>query len=112
MTAHEKRVVVCMAISERGCEMKVKELKKELKGQYTDIVPFHTDRRNAIPFTQLGREFDGKYGKAFDKVLDEKEVVEYKLGEWKETYSWTMNEFVSGSAGKTKVTRQLIIYFK
>lgn len=91
--------------------MKVKELKKKLKGQYTEIIPFHTDHRNAIPFTQLGRDFDGKYGKEFDKVLDEKEVVEYKLGEWKKTATWTGKEMLTG-VGHYEMTRYLKIYLK
>ena len=91
--------------------MKVKELLKELKGQYTNIIPFHTDRRHAIPYTQLGREFDGLSGKAFQKVLDEKEVVEYKLGEWKKVACWSMKEFKDG-VGHYEQQRTLTIYFK
>ena len=36
--------------------MKVKELKKQLKGQYTDIIPINNAHRNALPFTQLGAD--------------------------------------------------------
>lgn len=91
--------------------MKVKELRKQLKGNYTEIIPFHTDRRNVIPFTQLPREFWGLKGKSFDKVLDEKEVVEYKLGEWKRTACWTNEELIKG-VGHYEMTRYLTIYFK
>lgn len=91
--------------------MKVKELKKKLKGEYTEIIPFHTDRRNVIPFTQLPREFRGLKGKSFDKVLDEKEVVEYKLGERKKTACWSGKELIGG-AGHYEMTRYLTIYFK
>lgn len=91
--------------------MTVKELKKKLKGQYTDILPFHTDRRNVIPFTQLGKDFDGKYGKAFEKVLDEKEVVEWELGEWQKTACWSGKEIFTGE-GHYEMKRWLTVYFK
>lgn len=91
--------------------MKVKELKKKLKGQYTDIRPVHTDHRKATPFTQLGKDLDGLAGKAFDRVLDEKEVVEWKLGEWKKTSCWTGGEMATG-AGHCETQRWLTIYFK
>lgn len=91
--------------------MKVKELRKRLKGQYTEIIPFHTDRRNVIPFTQLPPEFRGLIGKKFDDVLDEKEVVEYKLGEWKRTACRTPEELIKG-VGHYEMTRYLTIYFK
>lgn len=91
--------------------MKVKELKKQLKGQYTNIIPFHTDRKKAIPFTQLGKDLSGLTGRAFDKVFDEKEVVEYRLGEWQKVACWTMEEFASG-VGHYEQQRDLYIYFK
>lgn len=92
-------------------KMKVKELRKQLKGEYTEIIPFHTEKRNVIPFTQLPREFLGLKGKKFDRVLDEKEVVEYKLGERKRTACWTSEELIEG-VGHYKMTRYLTIYFK
>ena len=91
--------------------MTVKELKKQLKGQYTNIIPFRSDRRNAIPFTQLGKEFDGLTGKAFDRMLDTKEVVEYKLGEWKKVACWSGSEMKTG-IGHYEQHRTLTIYFK
>ena len=84
--------------------MTVKELRQKLKGQYTNIIPFHTDRRNALPFTQLGREFDGLYGKAFERLLDTKEVVDYELGEWKKTACWNQKELTTG-VGHYEMTR-------
>ena len=91
--------------------MKVKELKKQLKGQYTDIIPFHTDHRHAIPFTQLGEDFSGLSGKAFNKVLDEKEVVEWELGKWEKAPCWSGKEVFTG-VGHYEMKRFLIIYFK
>ena len=91
--------------------MTVKELKKKLKGQYTDIIPFHTDRRNALPFTQLGKDLSGLRGRAFDKVFNEKEVVEYELGEWQKVACWTGKEMFTG-VGHYEMKRTLTIYFK
>ena len=91
--------------------MKVKELKKKLKGEYTEIRPVHTDHRNALPFTQLGKDLSGLTGKAFDKVFDEKEVVEWKLGDWKKTACWTGKEMITG-VRHYEMQRFLIIYFK
>ena len=91
--------------------MKVKELLKQLKGQYTDIRPIHTDHRKALPFTQLGKDLSGLRGKAFDKVFNEKEVVEWKLGEWKKTACWSGKEMFTG-VGHYEMTRWLTIYFK
>lgn len=91
--------------------MKVKDLKKKLKGQYTDILPFHTNYRDVIPFTHLGKEFEGKYGKAFERVLNEKEVVEYELGEWHKTACWSGKEIFTGT-GHYETKRWLTIYFK
>lgn len=93
--------------------MKVKELLKQLKGQYTDVIPFHTDKRDVIPFTHLGEDLENLTGKAFNKVFNEKEVVEYELGEWLKTPCWTFEElFIKGGVGHYKMTRTLIIYFK
>lgn len=92
--------------------MKVKELKKKLKGQYTDIRPVHNDHRKALPFTQLGKDLAGLTGKAFDKVFDEKEVVEWKLGEWKNVAAWTTKEFLTNGVGHCEQQRWLTIYFK
>lgn len=91
--------------------MTVKELKQKLKGKYTNIIPFHTDRRKAIPFTQLGKEFNGLFGKAFDKVLDEKEVVEYDLSDWEHTICSTNAELKQGKY-HYEMSRTLIIYFR
>ena len=91
--------------------MKVKELLKQLKGEYTSILPFHTDHRNALPFTQLGKDLSGLRGKAWDKAFGEKEVVEYELGDWQKTACWTMEEFSTG-VGHYEMTRMLTIYFK
>lgn len=91
--------------------MKVKELKKQLKGQFTDIRPVHTDHRKALPFTQLGRDLEDLTGKAFDKVFDEKEVIEWKLGEWKKVATWSGKEITTG-VGHYEQQRWLIIYFK
>ena len=91
--------------------MLVKELKEQLKGQFTNIIPFHTERRNAIPFTQLGKEFNGLSGKEFNKVLDTKEVVEYELGEWEKVACWNSKEMKTGK-GHYEQHRCLIIYFK
>lgn len=91
--------------------MKVKELLKQLKGQYTTIIPRHTDRRKALPFTQLGEDLKNLTGKAFDKVFNEKEVVEWKLGEWKKTACWSGKEILTG-VGHYEMTRYLTIYIK
>lgn len=91
--------------------MKVKELKKKLKGQYTEILPVHADHRNAVPFTQLGEDLGGLTGKAFNRAFDKKEVVEWKLGEWKKTICWVGKEMLTG-VGHYEMQRQLIIYFE
>lgn len=91
--------------------MKVKELLKQLKGQYTEIQPVHTDHRNAIPFTQLGEDLKYLTGKAFNKVFNEKEVVEWKLDEWRKTACWSGKEILTG-VGHYEMQRWLIIYFK
>ena len=91
--------------------MKVKELKKQLKGQYTDIIPINDAHRKALPFTQLGADLRDLTGRAFDKVFDEKEVVEYKLGEWKKTPVWSGKEMFTG-VGHYETKRTLRIYFK
>ena len=91
--------------------MTVKELKKQLKGQYTDIMPFRTDRRDVMPFTMLGADLYGLTGREFDRVFDTKEVVEYKLGEWKKVACWSTKEMKSGT-GHYEMHRTLTIYFK
>lgn len=91
--------------------MKVKELRKKLKGQYTEILPIHADHRNAVPFTQLGEDLSGLTGKAFNRTFDKKEVVEWKLGEWKKTICWVGKEMLTG-VGHYEMQRQLIIYFE
>ena len=91
--------------------MTIKELKSMLKGQYTNILPFNNNHRKAIPFTQLGKEFIGKSGKEFDKVLDTKEVVEYELSNWENVMCWTRKEMASHK-GHWEKQRTLIIYFK
>ena len=91
--------------------MLVKELLKELKGKYTTIIPINDKHQNAIPFTQLGKEFHGLHGKAFDKVLGEKEVVSYTLGEPHKVACWTNKEFTSG-IGHYETTIKLTIVFK
>ena len=89
--------------------MKVKELLKKLNGEYTRILPFHTEHRNAAPFTQLGEEFKFLEGESFMKVLKEKEVVEYKLSDWSVGYSGSI---INPNKGKQKLTRTLFIYFR
>ena len=91
--------------------MKVKDLKKQLKNQFDNIIPYHTDRRNVIPFTQLGKEFQNLTTKEFDKVLDEKDVVDYKLEKPKKVACWNVKDNrLSDGYYKTQTT--LIIYFE
>lgn len=92
--------------------MTVKELKKKLKGQYTDIQPVNDKHRDAIPFTQLGKDLNELTGKAFDKVFNEKEVVKWKLKEPKKVACWNANEFMSKKGGHYETQRWLVIYFK
>lgn len=92
--------------------MTIKELKKQLKGQYTDIIPFHTEHRNAIPYTQLGKEFQGLSGKKFVDLLDTKEVVEYKLDDWQKTACFSLKGLTKDGKGHYEMCRTLIIYFK
>lgn len=60
--------------------MLVKELKKQLKGKYTDLV---VAKKDGMPF-QLGREFDNLNKKQFNDLLDTKVVESWELGN--ETY--------------------------
>ena len=91
--------------------MTVKELKRQLKGEYTNIIPFHTEHRNAIPYTQLGKEFQGLYGKKFMDLLDTKEVVEYELSEWHKEACFNLKE-LKNEKGHYEMSRTLTIYFK
>ena len=56
--------------------MLVKELKKQLKGKYTDLV---VAKKDGMPF-QLGREFDNLNKKQFNDLLDTKVVESWELG--------------------------------
>ena len=91
--------------------MKVKVLLKQLKGQYTHLLPFHTDRRNAIPWTLLGSDLSRLHGEALMKALGEKEVVDYKLGKWQEEISSSYADFKQGIVNY-QMGRDLYIYFK
>lgn len=92
--------------------MTIKELKKQLKGQYTNIIPFHADHRNVIPYTMLGKEFNGLYGKKFVDLLDTKEVVEYELSEWQKTACFSLKGLAKDEKGHYEMCRTLTIYFK
>lgn len=92
--------------------MTIKELKRQLKGEYTNIIPFHTDHRNVIPYTMLGKEFNGLYGKKFMDLLDTKEVVDYKLSEWQKEACFNLQELAKSGKGHYEMSRTLTIYFK
>ena len=91
--------------------MTVKELKQMLNGKFTNTIPFHTDRRKVIPYTQLGKEFNGLYGKEFEKVLDEKEVAEFDLSDWEQVICSTNEELKHGTY-HYEMRRTLTIYFR
>lgn len=94
--------------------MKVKELFKELKGQYTNYVPYHTDRRDVPPFQCLPKDLRMALeisNEEFEKVLGEKEVVEYCIKDVKTT-RFSMNDFVKNKSGKITNEKVLNIYFK
>lgn len=82
--------------------MTVKELKKKLKGQFTDIRPINIYHPKAAPFTQLGEDLKGLSGKAFNNVFDKKEVVKWELDEWQDALSWTAEELFNGGVGHLK----------
>ena len=60
--------------------MLVKDLKRKLKGKFTDVEVLHTDHRNAIPYTLLGKEYyllPTRQEKL--KWINNREVVDYQL---------------------------------
>lgn len=60
--------------------MTVKELKKKLKGQYTDVIILHTKHRRGIPYTQLGKGYNQcRNDRERIQWIDSQEVDDYEL---------------------------------
>lgn len=63
--------------------MLVKELKKQLKGKYTDVLIFNAkykDDKYVAPYTMLGKEFNQlRTSKEMKQWIDNREVVSYEL---------------------------------
>lgn len=92
--------------------MTVKDLKKQLKGKYTTIFPYNAECKCSAPFSFLGSlGLDGLRGRAFDKALDEKEVVSWELGKPQKVACWSGNEMKTG-VGHYQTEIILRVYIK
>ena len=59
--------------------MLVKELKKKLKGAYTDCEIHPFDNKDASPYSLLGKNFLKISGKKRQKWLETREVIDYEI---------------------------------
>lgn len=91
--------------------MTVKELTRKLRGKYDKYEVYNCEFKKSKPFTMLGKDFYGKEGKGFTRVLNTKEVKDYKIDTIK-SVSISFSELVSGKELQWKDVRVLKLYIE
>ena len=92
--------------------MLVKDLKRELKDQYTHVDVYNINHTKATPYTQLGKRFNNLSGKALINEIDKSEVAEYKLTDYYDCLGASFNDVAQGNSWKHHKARILMIYIK